>query len=42
MFLTILFLDNILIKNMSNSPGLENCLRVTVGSEEEIIYLYNP
>ena len=26
---------NILIKNISSSPGLENCLRVTVGSEEE-------
>ena len=25
----------ILIKNMSNTPGLKNCLRVTVGSEKE-------
>ena len=25
----------ILIKNMANTPGLENCLRVTVGSEKE-------
>ena len=27
--------EKILIKNMTNTPGLENCLRVTVGSEKE-------
>ena len=27
--------SNILIKNMSDSAGLENCLRVTVGSRKE-------
>lgn len=27
--------DKILIKNMTNAPGLKNCLRVTVGSENE-------
>ena len=27
--------EKILIKNMANTPGLENCLRVTVGSEKE-------
>lgn len=27
--------NNVLIKNLSSQPGLENCLRVTVGSEEE-------
>lgn len=27
--------DKILIKNMTETPGLENCLRVTVGTREE-------
>ena len=27
--------DKILIKNMTNAAGLKNCLRVTVGSENE-------
>ena len=27
--------DNILIKNMSNTDGLKNCLRVTVGTKKE-------
>ena len=32
-----LLADKILIKNMSNTPGLENCLRVTIGTKEENI-----
>jgi histidinol-phosphate/aromatic aminotransferase/cobyric acid decarboxylase-like protein len=27
--------DKIFIKNMTETPGLENCLRVTVGTREE-------
>ena len=33
--LTSLLSEKILIKNMNDTPGLENCLRVTVGSEKE-------
>ncbi len=32
---TKLLSDNILVKNMTNSPGLVNCMRVTVGSQSE-------